>query len=90
MGQVMDGGMVLVLSQWVDYEAHMLWLDSMDPSNGTASTPGVSRGPCATTSGDPNDVIKNSPDATVVFSKVSLGPIGFTEARLAREAAARK
>ena len=35
--------MVLVLSQWVDYEAHMLWLDSLDPSNGTATTPGVSR-----------------------------------------------
>jgi hypothetical protein len=36
-------GMVLVLSEWVDYSVHMLWLDSLDPSNGTATTPGVSR-----------------------------------------------
>ncbi len=32
MGEVMDGGMVLVLSSWVDYEARMLWLDSSYPS----------------------------------------------------------
>lgn len=84
MGEVMDGGMTIVLSSWVDYEAHMLWLDSLDPSNATAATPGVYRGPCAITSGNPDDVIANSPDATVTFSKISVGPIGFSKAALAR------
>jgi hypothetical protein len=84
MGEVMDGGMVLVLSQWVDYEARMLWLDSTYPVNASSSTPGAARGTCATTSGDPNDIIKNNPDATVTYSNVRTGPIGFTEARLAK------
>lgn len=83
MGEVMDGGMVLVLSQWVDYEAHMLWLDSTYPTNATGQ-PGAARGSCSITSGNPPDVISNNPGSTVSFSKVSLGPIGFTEAALAK------
>jgi cellulose 1,4-beta-cellobiosidase len=85
MGQVMDRGMVLVLSQWLDYEAHMLWLDSTYPANATAGAPGAARGSCATSSGDPADIIAQNPHATVKWSKISLGPIGFTEARLRRE-----
>ena len=30
-GDSMDNGMVLVLSLWDDFEAHMLWLDSDYP-----------------------------------------------------------
>jgi hypothetical protein len=84
MGQVMDGGMVLVLSSWVDYEANMLWLDSNYPTTAPTAQPGVARGTCATTSGVPADVIRNSPDATATFGKIKLGPIGFTEAGLKR------
>lgn len=80
MGAVLSRGVTLVLSQWVDYEAHMLWLDSTYPAGATG--PGAMRGPCAPSSGDPNDVIKNQPDSTIKFSKISLGPIGFKEAQL--------
>ena len=78
MGEVMDGGMVLVLSQWVDYEARMLWLDSTYPTNATG--PGAARGSCDISSGVPEDVINNSPNARVTFSKISLGPIGWSAA----------
>ena len=84
MGDVMDRGMVLVLSQWVDYEAHMLWLDSIYPANETAATPGAFRGSCSVDSGVPTDVINNSPGAKVTFSKISLGPIGWSAAALSR------
>jgi hypothetical protein len=87
MGQVMDGGMTLVISSWVDYEAHMLWLDSNYPTDAPVSQPGVPRGTCDTSSGVPEDVIKNHPDATTTFSKISIGPIGFTEAALKRRKA---
>ena len=86
MGQVMDSGMTLVISSWVDYEAHMLWLDSNYPTDAPTSQPGVPRGTCDTSSGVPEDVIKNHPDATTTFSKIKLGPIGFTEAALKRGA----
>lgn len=84
MGDVLDTGMVLVLSQWVDYAVHMLWLDSDYPGTMNATAPGVARGTCSTSSGNPPDVINNTPDSTVTFSKISLGPIGFTEAALKR------
>ena len=80
MGQSFDKGMVLVMSIWDDHEAQMLWLDSDYPTDKSASTPGVSRGPCATTSGQPTDVEKNSPGATVIFSNIKYGPIGSTYA----------
>lgn len=65
MGKAMDRGMVLVLSLWADYAVNMLWLDSSYPPTKPASAPGVARGPCATTSGDPATLIQNNPDATV-------------------------
>ncbi|RPD59301.1 cellobiohydrolaseI [Lentinus tigrinus ALCF2SS1-7] len=80
MGDAYDTGMVLVMSIWDDHEAKMLWLDSDYPTDKDASTPGVSRGPCATTSGVPTDVESQSPDATVVFSNIKFGPIGSTYA----------
>ena len=83
MGQVLDGGVTLVLSQWLDYEEHMLWLDATSYPPGTPPGPGVARGPCATTTGVPADVISQNPDATVVYSKITVAPIGTTTARLA-------
>jgi len=69
-------GMVLVLSMWDDHEANMLWLDSTYPVDG--SGPGVKRGTCATTSGDPKDVEKNYPHSSVTYSNIKYGPIGST------------
>ncbi|KAJ3008705.1 hypothetical protein NUW54_g3056 [Trametes sanguinea] len=78
MGASFDKGMVLVMSIWDDHEAQMLWLDSDYPLDKDPSTPGVSRGPCPTSSGKPTDVESQSPDATVVFSNIKFGPIGST------------
>ena len=80
MGRALDTGMVLVMSLWDDHEAKMLWLDSDYPLDKDASQPGVSRGPCATTSGDPSTVESQNADATVVFSNIKVGPIGSTYA----------
>ncbi|KAI0673755.1 cellobiohydrolaseI [Trametes maxima] len=78
MGTSFEKGMALVMSIWDDHAAKMLWLDSAYPLDKDASTPGVSRGSCATSSGDPKDVESNSPGATVVFSNIKVGPIGST------------
>lgn len=72
----MDNGMVLVMSLWDDYAAHMLWLDSDYPLNKPHSAPGVPRGPCATTSGVPKEVQAKYPNAYVKFSKIRFGQIG--------------
>jgi cellulose 1,4-beta-cellobiosidase len=78
MGEAGERGMVLVMSLWADYAAHMLWLDSDFPTTEPATNPGVARGSCATTSGVPADLIKNHPDAYVKFSDVKFGYIGST------------
>ncbi|KAJ8507670.1 hypothetical protein ONZ45_g9992 [Pleurotus djamor] len=78
MGDAFQNGMVLVLSVWDDHAANMLWLDSNYPTNKAATTPGVARGECATTSGVPADVESQSPNAQVVFSNIKYGPIGST------------
>jgi cellulose 1,4-beta-cellobiosidase len=71
-------GHVLVMSLWDDNAVNMLWLDSTYPTDADPSKLGTARGTCATTSGKPADVEKNSPDATVVFSDIKFGPIGST------------
>jgi len=71
-------GVVLVLSIWDDYAAQMLWLDSTYPIDKDASTPGVGRGTCATTSGSPPDVESSAADASVTYSNIKFGPIGST------------
>jgi cellulose 1,4-beta-cellobiosidase len=53
MGKALARGMVLALSIWDDHAAGMYWLDSTYPTNASTSSPGVARGPCSTTSGDP-------------------------------------
>ncbi|TGO47825.1 hypothetical protein BCON_0262g00120 [Botryotinia convoluta] len=78
MGKKMADGMVLVLSIWDDYNVNMLWLDSDYPTDKDASTPGVSRGSCATDSGVPATVEAASGSAYVTFSSIKYGPIGST------------
>jgi cellulose 1,4-beta-cellobiosidase len=78
MGTAMAHGMVLVMSLWDDYGASMLWLDSDYPVNVNTSQPGVARGTCATTSGLPNDVESQAPNAQVIFSNIKFGDIGST------------
>ncbi|PFH51627.1 glycoside hydrolase family 7 protein [Amanita thiersii Skay4041] len=78
MGTAMQRGMVLVMSLWDDHEAHMLWLDSSYPLNKTPGQPGVTRGTCSTSSGNPPDVESQSGDASVTFSNIKFGPIGST------------
>jgi cellulose 1,4-beta-cellobiosidase len=65
MGEAMERGMVLVMSIWDDHEANMLWLDSDYPLDKPNSTPGVSRGPCSTSSGKPDDVESQSANSSV-------------------------
>jgi len=71
-------GVVLVMSVWDDYAANMLWLDSDYPTDGDASTPGVARGTCATSSGVPADVESADASASVTYSNIKFGPIGST------------
>jgi cellulose 1,4-beta-cellobiosidase len=78
LGKAFQKGMVLVLSLWDDHDVHMLWLDSNYPTSASASTPGISRGPCATTSGVPTDVESNYPNANVIYSNIKYGAIGST------------
>jgi len=84
MGDVLDRGVTLVLSQWLDYEAKMLWLDSTYPPGAPPGAPGVPRGPSAPSSGVPADVIAQSPGASVAYSKITVAPIGTTLERIAR------
>merc|ERR1711988_87998 len=78
MDKAMEHGMVLVLSLWDDHDANMLWLDADYPTDQDPSTPGVSRGSCATSSGKPDDVETNSPYSSVTYSNIRFGDIGST------------
>merc|ERR1712232_372826 len=76
MGKALGRGMVLVMSIWDDTAAHMLWLDSSYPVG--ASGPGVERGPCDPSTGDPNPTRAKYPDALVKYMNVKVGTIGST------------
>ncbi|QRW11592.1 beta-1,4-D-glucan cellobiohydrolase [Ceratobasidium sp. AG-Ba] len=78
MSKAFDKGMVLVMSIWDDHAANMLWLDSNYPLDSDASQPGIARGSCATTSGEPQEVESQSPGATVKFSNIKFGDIDST------------
>ncbi|KAJ7681851.1 cellulase [Mycena polygramma] len=78
MGKALARGMVLALSIWDDHTAGMYWLDSTYPTNASASAPGVQRGPCSTTSGDPKTVESTEASNQVVFSNIRFGDIGTT------------
>eukprot|EP00994_Dinema_validum_P007217 NODE_579_length_1530_cov_263.070223_g424_i0.p1 GENE.NODE_579_length_1530_cov_263.070223_g424_i0~~NODE_579_length_1530_cov_263.070223_g424_i0.p1 ORF type:complete len:471 (+),score=126.46 NODE_579_length_1530_cov_263.070223_g424_i0:54-1415(+) len=76
MGESLSRGVVLTLSLWDDYYAHMLWLDSKYPANGTKA--GTTRGPCPTSSGVPADLEAQHPNSNVKFSNIKVGDIGTT------------
>ncbi|KIP07351.1 carbohydrate-binding module family 1 protein [Phlebiopsis gigantea 11061_1 CR5-6] len=78
VGEALSVGMVLSLSLWDDHAANMLWLDSDYPTDKSASSPGVARGTCATTSGVPADVESQVPNSSVTFSNIKWGTIGST------------
>jgi len=78
MGDALGRGMVLVMSLWDDYAARMLWLDSNYPPDKPATQPGVSRGPCATTSGVPTDVESQYPNASVKYFNIRSGDLNST------------
>jgi len=78
VGRALDRGMVLVMSLWDDHDVDMLWLDSDYPTSAPSSQPGISRGPCSTSSGKPADVENQYPDATVKYSNIKFGEIGST------------
>jgi len=78
MAGSLDRGMVLALSIWDDYDVNMLWLDSAYPPTKDASAPGVSRGPCATTSGKPSDIESSQASDKVTYSNIRWGDIGST------------
>lgn len=78
MGNAMKNGMVLVMSLWDDHYAQMLWLDSTYPTTKSASSPGVARGTCATSSGAPSDIENSAANSQVAYSNIKFGPIGST------------
>ena len=78
MGRALDLGMVLAFSIWDDSGSYMLWLDSTFPADSDSTTPGAARGPCATTSGRPDDNAANYPDAAVTWSNVKIGDLDST------------
>ncbi|KAF2456966.1 exoglucanase-like protein 1 precursor [Lineolata rhizophorae] len=78
MGASLARGHVLVMSIWVDFYAHMLWLDSSYPTDADPEQPGIARGDCPTDSGVPEDVIANQPDSNVKFSNIKFGDIDST------------
>jgi len=78
VGQSLSRGMVLIMSLWDDHAAYMLWLDSDYPLNKPNSQPGISRGSCPTSSGRPDDVQNQFPNANVKFSNIKWGDIGST------------
>ncbi|OKL59304.1 1,4-beta-D-glucan cellobiohydrolase B [Talaromyces atroroseus] len=78
MSAALAEGMVLVLSLWDDDYASMLWLDSDYPTNETASTPGVARGSCSTSSGVPATIRQQDASSYVTFSNIKFGAINST------------
>jgi len=78
LGNSLEKGMVLVMSLWDDHDVHMLWLDSNYPTTADATKPGISRGPCSTSSGAPDDVESQYPNANVIYSNIKYGAIGST------------
>lgn len=76
ISRALSGGLVLAVSIYDDLDAQLLWLDSLYPLGTTGS--GTPRGMCSATSGVLADVEVQYPNASVTFSNIKLGPIGFT------------
>jgi cellulose 1,4-beta-cellobiosidase len=77
MGEALDRGMVLVISLWDDISVYMNWLDSYDPKQ-DPSKPGVKRGSCSPTEGEPETLRNAHPDSHYTFSNLMLGDIDTT------------
>lgn len=78
MSSSLARGGVLVLSIWDDYFANMLWLDSTYPTDKPASTPGVARGTCSTSSGKPSEIESSAANSQVIYSNIKFGDINST------------
>lgn len=78
MGASLARGHVLVMSLWDDHAVNMLWLDSTYPTDADPNKPGVARGTCSIDSGKPDEVERDFPNSSVVFSNIKFGPIGST------------
>ncbi|KAF2684904.1 glycoside hydrolase family 7 protein [Lentithecium fluviatile CBS 122367] len=76
VGEALARGMVLTFSLLDDYDNHMLWLDGRWPRDADPSKPGVVRGECDASSGDPLYVEGGRPQVT--YSKIRVGAIGST------------
>jgi cellulose 1,4-beta-cellobiosidase len=77
MGKTLEK-MVLVLSVWDDHAVSMNWLDSAYPPDADSTKPGILRGRCDPTAGEPATVEADHPDATVIYSKIRLGSLNST------------
>ena len=54
-----------------DHDVDMLWLDSIyPPTTADPPPPGAARGPCPTTSGDPDTDEKEYPGSYVIYSNI--------------------
>jgi len=81
MGKALARGMVLVLSLWDDELTRMVWLDSATPTDNPKyplAKPGVVRGPCPTSAGNPSELREQHPDVYVTYSNIKIGEIGST------------
>jgi cellulose 1,4-beta-cellobiosidase len=78
LGKAFENGMVLVMSIGTDHKDHMLWLDSSFPLDKDPSAPGVTRGACDTSSGEPLEVESAYRRSFVSFSNIKYGSIGST------------
>ncbi|KAI0438165.1 glycoside hydrolase [Xylaria telfairii] len=78
MSEALSKGMVLTMSIWHDDYANMLWLDGMYPANRSPVEPGVSRGPCSSGSGRPEEVRNGQANDRVFFSNFRFGPLNST------------
>ena len=78
MGGALKRGMVLVMSLWDDYGAHMKWMDGVFPPGADPNQPGVKKGPCPDSAGDPNDLRKNYPNAYLTMTSIKVGTLGST------------
>jgi len=75
IGEAVDRGMVLALS----INSGNAWLDGVDAGKkGNASDPGAKRGPCPADSYDVSKLKKKYGKASVKFSNIKYGQIGWT------------
>ena len=74
ISKAMSAGMVLSISLLGDLETNMYWLDSLYPTDGDPSSPGVARGICPNYVG-PTLPLEPGVNPTVAFSNIRVGDI---------------